>query len=240
MSENVSYAVRGEKHADAQPSSHATAVRKEIRVLVGEQYEIIRRGLSEILNEQTGMRVFAEASSFGDLLSKVRKDPPDLVIIGLSMPGKHALDIVKDLKSEFPHLPIILMGGKSSDIHVAARAMKAGAAAFLSTKTPAREVIHAVKLTLRGERYVNAETAQILALETFISGNPTPDVLSDRELQVLCMIASGTTTRDISRDLGISPVTVSTYRQRILEKMRMKHNAELVRYAIENKLIEMD
>lgn len=211
-----------------------------VTVIVGDQHDIVRRGLREILNEQTGMRVLAEVSSQTELFNRIRDDMPDVVILGISMPGKNALDLLKDLKSEFPNLPIIMMGGKPSDIHIASRAMRAGASAFLSTRSPAREIIHAVHVSLRGGRYVNAETAQILALETFNPKNQTPDALSDRELQVLCLIASGKTTKEISQELAISTNTVSTYRQRILDKMRMKHNAELVRYAIENKLIEVD
>lgn len=210
-----------------------------IRVLVGDSNDIIRRGLREILNEQTGMQVLAEASNQAELLEKVCTEKPDVVVLEATMPGRQALDILKQLRTDYRQLPIVFLGARPSDIHIAQRAIRAGASAFLSRNSPPKEIIHAIRKSLQGGRYISGDMAQKLAFEALDEGSDvTPDLLSDRELQVMCMIAAGKTTKEIAGDLNISYNTVSTYRQRILEKMRMKHNADMIRYCIENKLIE--
>lgn len=212
-----------------------------IKVLVGETNAVFRRGLCEILNEQTGMQVLAEATTQVELLEKARCECPDVTVLEVSLPGKQALDMLKQLRQEFPKLPIVLMGGRASDIPIAQRAMASGASAFLSRNSSPKEIVGAIHKALRGERYIAAEMAQIIALKQLSGHKESPsDLLSDRELQVLCMIASGKRLKEIAHSLSISYNTVNTYRQRILEKMSMEHNADMIRYAIENRLVESE
>ena len=212
-----------------------------IKVLVSDHNALVRRGLREILNEQTGMQVLGEATSVVDLFELLRASKWDALLLDVTMPGRPGLDVLKQVKAEFPSLPVVILG-KTRETWLVSRCLKAGALVFLSRESPPDEITTAIRRALRNERYVSSEIAQALALQSLdeTDEDVTPELLSDRELQVMLMIATGKTTKEIARDLALSEKTVGTYRQRILDKMRMRHNADMIRYVIERKLLSSE
>lgn len=180
---------------------------------------------------------FGEAQNTAELLDLMKQDGWDAVIMDLSMPGGSGLDTLKQIKHEHPGLPVLVLSMHPEDQY-AVRTLKAGAAGYLTKESASEELVNAMNKILHGGRYINASVAEKLLLHL---GNeddrPPHELLSDREYQVLCMIASGKEVGQIAEELSLSVKTVSTYRARILEKMNMKTNAELTHYAIENKLV---
>lgn len=212
-----------------------------IRVLVCHHDAIVLRGLREILNEQTGMRVVGEATSHAELFQILSDEPWDIVLLDTSVPGKSCLDVVKQVVASHPTMPVAVLGRKSEP-HIASRVIKAGARAFLSTECAPAEIVRGLRTALQGEKYLCCHIAQTLALQALEDSeeNINHETLSDRELQVLLMIGSGKTTKEIAHNLSLSEKTVGTYRQRILNKMAMRHNADIIRYVVENKLVDSE
>lgn len=211
-----------------------------IKVLVCNQNAIVRRGLSEILNEQTGIQVLDAVTSEDELIKAIDRDRWDVILVDMASSGRPGLDTLKQLKTEAPGLPMVVFGNPK-DTQIVTRAMRAGALGFVSRESPPHELIAAIRKAIRGEKFICNEAAQNLALQSIAdSDEVTPDLLSDRELQVMLMIASGKTTKEIAYDLGLSEKTIGTYRQRILEKMRLRHNADMIRYAIEHRLLSSE
>jgi two-component system, NarL family, invasion response regulator UvrY len=209
-----------------------------MRVLIADDHAVFRRGLKETLAEAFSRVAFGEANTAQETLEHVRRQDWDLVILDISMPGKSGLDILDDLKRLRPKLPILLLS-MHPEQQFARRALKAGAAGYLTKDTVTEELKQAVKKIAAGGRYVSATLAEKLAVD-LRQGAETPlhELLSDREFQVLRMIASGKTVKDISEELALSVKTVSTYRARILEKTGMRTNAELIRYALQTQLVD--
>jgi two-component system, NarL family, invasion response regulator UvrY len=209
-----------------------------MRVLIADDHAVFRRGLKETLAEAFSRVAFGEANTAQETLEHVRRQDWDLVILDISMPGKSGLDILDDLKRLRPKLPILLLS-MHPEQQFARRALKAGAAGYLTKDTVTEELKQAVKKITAGGRYVSATLAEKLAVD-LRPGAETPlhELLSDREFQVLRMIASGKTVKDISEELALSVKTVSTYRARILEKTGMRTNAELIRYALQTQLVD--
>ena len=210
-----------------------------IKVLVGESNSIFRRGLTEILNEQTGMQVLDEVTTQKELLEKAKANSPDVVVLDFMLPGRQTLDMVKAIKAENPSLPVVLMGDKGAiDADMASRVLRAGATVFVFKSSPTREIIGAIHGALVGRRYIAAELAQVLALKSLdpTAGKPA-EILSDREIQVLTLIASGRTLKEIAGELSLSYNTINTYRQRVMEKLELSSTADLIRYAFENRLV---
>jgi DNA-binding NarL/FixJ family response regulator len=209
-----------------------------MRVLIADDHAVFRRGLKETLAEAFPKVTFGEASTAQETLDHARRQDWDVAILDISMPGKSGLDILDDLKRLRPRLPILLLS-MHPEQQFARRALKAGAAGYLTKDGVPEELKEAIKKIVGGGRYVSATLAERLAVELRDESDlPLHELLSDREFQVLRMIASGKTVKEIADELSLSVKTVSTYRARILEKTGMKTNAELIRYALHSQLVD--
>jgi two-component system invasion response regulator UvrY len=209
-----------------------------IKILIADDHVLIREGLRKILKEAPDMSVVSEAQNAREVFERLKEDNPDVVVLDISLPGKSGLEILKDLKQEKPDLPVLILSMHPED-RFAVRALKAGAAGYVTKESAAQDLIKAIRKVVQGRKYVSASLAEKLAFDLESStGKPLHESLSDREYQVLCMIAAGKTVKEISGELFLSISTVNTYRARILEKMGMKTDADLIRYSIENQLID--
>ncbi len=209
-----------------------------INILIADDHTIVRKGLKQILAETPDMVVADEASNGFEVMEKIRKNHFDVLLLDISMPGKSGLDILKELKAESPKLPVLVLSMYPEEQY-AIRVLRAGAAGYLTKESAPDELVVAMRKVAQGKKYVSPSLAEKLALDLEMdTTKPLHETLSDREYQVLCMIASGKTVGEIAEGLSLSAKTVSTYRARILEKMNMKNNSELTHYAIQNKLVD--
>ncbi len=208
-----------------------------MNILIADDHTIVRRGLKEILNEEFKDSEIIEVSDGNQLMAKMHgKTKFDIVISDLSMPGRGGLDVLKQLKEEFPKQPVLILSIYPEEQY-AMRVMKAGASGYLTKDSAPDELVKAVKQILNGRKYITASLAEQLVTNINADTNKKlHELLSDREFEVLKLIASGKTVTDIADKLSLSITTISTYRARILEKMNLKNNAELTRYALENNL----
>jgi len=210
------------------------------RVLVADDHAIMRRGLKHILEEEFHSIVFGEASNGQEALDLAWKQEWDIVILDITMPGRGGLDILKELKQFRPKLPVLVLSMHSED-QFAVRVLKAGASGYMTKENVPEELVKAFKKVLAGGKYVSASLAEKLALRLETDDEkPLYEKLSDREYQVLCLIGSGKTVKQISEQLSLSIKTISTYRTRILEKLQTTSNAELTHYALKHKLVDCD
>jgi len=209
-----------------------------MRVLIADDHAVFRRGLKETIGEAFPKVTFGEAKSAVEAVESVRLQNWDIIILDISMPGKSGLDILDDLKRLRPKLPILLLSMHPEEQY-ARRALKAGASGYLTKESVPDELKLAVRKIVAGGRYVSATLAERLASDLW-SGVEAPvhELLSDREFQVLRMIASGKTVKQIADQIGLSVKTVSTYRARILEKTGLNTTAELIRYAFQAQLVD--
>jgi two-component system invasion response regulator UvrY len=208
-----------------------------IKILIADDHTIVREGLKQIVAETADMMVADEASSGHEVLDKVWNNEYDVVVLDISMPGRDGVDILKQLKSKKPHLPVLVLSMHPEEQY-AVRVLKAGAAGYLTKESAPDELITAIRRVSRGRKYVSSFLAEKLAFDLERdTQKPLHETLSDREYQVMCMIASGKRAKEIAEELYLSVKTVSTYRSRILEKMKMKNNAELTHYAIKHRLV---
>ena len=209
-----------------------------MRVLIADDHAVFRRGLRDTLAEAFSRVTFGEAKTAQETIELARLQDWDVVILDISMPGKSGLDILDDLRRLRPKLPVLLLT-MHPEQQYARRALKAGAAGYLTKDSVPEELKEAIKRIVAGGRYVSATLAEKLAVDLREGADlPLHELLSDREFQVLRMIASGKTVKEIAEDLSLSVKTVSTYRARILEKTDMKTNAELIRYALQSQLVD--
>jgi two-component system invasion response regulator UvrY len=209
-----------------------------IRILIADDHAVVRKGLKQIVSETPDMIVAGEASTGYEVLDKVRGNDYDAIVLDISMPGGDGLNILKQLKKEKPKIPILVLSVHPEDQY-AVRTLKAGAAGYLTKESAPDDLIAAIRRVSVGRKYVSSLLAEKLALDLEIDrGKQLHEKLSDREYQVLCMMAAGKMAKEIAKDLCLSVKTISTYRSRILEKMRMKNNAQLTHYAIKHGLIE--
>jgi two-component system, NarL family, invasion response regulator UvrY len=207
-------------------------------ILIIDDHEIVRDGLKKILNEQPGDQAFGEASTAPEALRLVAEQDWDLVVLDLSLGGRSGLEVLKELKQIRPRLPVLILSMHSEEQY-ARRAFKAGAAGYITKDSPRAELVKAINKVAEGGRYVSHTFAEELVIDLERgSDGPPHETLSDREFEVLRLIASGKTVGGIAVLLSLSDNTISTYRARILEKMRMKTNAELTYYAIQNSLVD--
>ena len=209
-----------------------------IRILIADDHAILRRGLKEILLREFEKVEWGEAGDAQQVLSQVQKRDWNVLILDVSMPGRSGLDILKELKGLRPKLPVLVLS-VHPEAKLGKRALKAGASGYMNKESAPEELIKAVRKLLAGGVYVSPALAEVLALDL----GPRADQvlherLSDRELEVLRMIGSGKAISQIAAVLHLSVTTVSTYRARILEKMKMKNTAELIHYALRNKLVD--
>jgi len=210
-----------------------------IRILIVDDHAIVREGLKQIVAEENDMIVSGEAKDASELFKLVNDYHFDIAIIDISMPGRSGLDALKDLKKSRPELPVLILSMFSEEQY-GLRAIKAGAAGYMKKVSAPNELVSAIRNIVKGGKYINQPLAEKLAEEYGGKANSKlHDRLSDREYQIMCLIAAGKTTEEISNDLSISVHTVYTYRNRILDKMQLKSNVELTQYVIRNKLIEL-
>jgi two-component system, NarL family, invasion response regulator UvrY len=208
-----------------------------MRVLIADDHAIVRKGLKQILLEAYPAAVVVEAPDAEELIKKTVFEKWDVIICDLSMPGRSGLEALKQIKHSFPKLPVLIMSMYPEDQY-AVRVLKAGASGYLSKSSIHDELVKAIETVLRGKKFITPAIAEQM-LDTFHTGeNEHPHhLLSDREFDVFKLLASGKTNFDIADQLSISSTTVSTYRSRILEKLSLRSNAELTRYALERNLI---
>jgi two-component system, NarL family, invasion response regulator UvrY len=209
-----------------------------LKILVADDHTIVREGLKQILGEVPDMIVAGEASDGASTLHKIREDRYDLVLLDIAMPGINGLDVLKQLKAEEPDVPVLMLSMYPEEQY-AVRTLKAGASGYLTKESAPNELIAAIRKVCSGGKYITSSLAEKLAycLDTN-SDKPIHERLSDREFQVVRMIASGKTVTEIADVLSLSAKTISTNRHRALIKMGMKTNAEITYYAIKHGLVE--
>jgi two-component system invasion response regulator UvrY len=208
-----------------------------IKILVADDHPVVRLGLKQLLSEIKDMTVADEATTGQEVLKKVAKNDYDVILLDISMPGRNGLDILHELRSKKPKIPVLVLSIYPEDQY-AVRVLKIGAAGYLTKESVPEELINAIRKVSQGRKYISPTLAEKLAADLeFDSEKPVHEYLSDREYQVLCLLSSGKRLKDIAEELDLSIKTISTYRTRILDKMKMKNNAEMIRYALQNKLV---
>jgi two-component system, NarL family, invasion response regulator UvrY len=210
---------------------------KAMRVLIADDHTVVRVGIKEILREALGKVEFGEAETAEQALEHAWKEHWAAVILDVTMPGRSGIDILEEIKRERPRLPVLILSVHPEE-QFARRALKAGASGYLTKDALAEELVRAVRKVLAGGRYVSASLAEKLASDlTQASDRPRHEDLSNREFQILRMIAAGRSTKEIAQELSLSVKTVSTYRARILLKLDLSTNAEIIRYALQHRLV---
>ena len=213
-----------------------------MRVLIADDDAYVRRGLKDIILEEYSDAEIAEARNAREAINMVREHWRaqfwDVMVLDISMPGGSGIEVLKELKKDYRKLPILVLSGHSEDEY-AVRTLKAGASGYLTKETAPEELIAAIRKVLAGGKYISAAVAEKLVLDLENAADKPPhENLSDREYQIMCMIAAGREVGEIASELSLSIKTISTYRARILEKMRMSTNAQLTFYAIKNSLVD--
>ncbi|MGD9249614.1 MAG: response regulator transcription factor [Desulfobacterales bacterium] len=209
-----------------------------INVVIADDHPIVRAGLKQIITEEADIAVAGEASNGLELLNLVRQHEYDVILLDLTMPGMDGLDVLKQLRIEKPRLPVVILT-IHPESQYALRILKAGASGYLTKASADEELIGAIRKVHRGGKYISPSLAEKIAFALDEDASKPPhETLSDREYQVLCLIGSGKTVSQIADALALSVKTVSTYRARILEKMHLQNNAELIHYAVQNGLVE--
>ena len=208
------------------------------KILIADDHTIFREGLKRILSESPDIVVADEARNGTEALRKVLNNDFDLVLLDISMPGISGLDVLKQIKNEKPKLPVLILSVYPEEQY-AVRVLRAGAAGYLTKESALDELISAIRRIAQGRKYITSSLAERLATAVESdTDRPPHETLSDREYQVLLLIASGKAVKQIAEELYLSEKTVSTYRSRILEKMNMKTNAELTHYTIKHHLLD--
>ena len=209
-----------------------------IKALIADDHAVVRQGLRQILQETSDMQVAGEAATGPEALDRARADSYDVVVLDITMPGRSGFEVLKDLRVEQPALPVLVLSMHAEE-QFAVRLLKAGAAGYLNKESAPDELVKAIRKVVAGGRYVSPTLAEKLAFEIDAgSDRLAHETLSDREFQVMRMMASGKTVKEIAAELSLSVKTISTYRARILAKMNLHTNAELIHYAITNQLVE--
>lgn len=210
-----------------------------IKILIVDDHAIVREGLKQIVAEHSGMQVTGEASNYRELFQLLPEDEWDIVILDIHMPGKNGLEALKDIHQSYPNLPVLVLSMYSEEQY-GLRAIKSGASGFLEKVSAPEELVLAIQKIISGGKYISSSLVEQMAVSLNSSHKlKIHETLSNRELQILCQIASGKSAEDIGKELIISVHTVYSYRNRILEKMKMKSNVELTQYAIQNNLIKL-
>ena len=207
-----------------------------IKVIIVDDHPVVRRGLKQIIDDEPDMKVVGEAQNAGEFFSLVRKTDCSLVLLDISLPDKSGFDVLKQLQYELPKIPVLILSIHPEEQY-AVRFIKAGASGYLMKESAPEELVKAIRKVNAGGKYVSASLAERMVDRFDASNKPPHENLSNREFQILCMIVQGMTLKSIADELCISEKTVSTYRARILEKMKMNTNADLIRYALDNHLV---
>ncbi|MBV2234757.1 MAG: response regulator transcription factor [Sterolibacterium sp.] len=210
----------------------------KIRVLIADDHAIVRQGLRQILSETDDLLVAGEASDGVDAMHLAREQDWDVVLLDVSMPNRNGIDTLKMLRKEFPRLPVLILSMHPEEQY-AVRALKAGASGYVTKQSAPEQLVTAIRQVAGGHKYVSPTLA--LRLADVIAANddrPPHELLSDREYQILCLIAEGRPLTQIAEELNISVKTVSEYRKRLLDKMKLESNAELIHYGLKHGLVE--
>ncbi len=206
--------------------------------MIADDHAIVRQGLKQILSETDDINVAGEAETGFQAITIARQQDFDVMLLDISLPDRNGIEILKQIKKDRPQLAVLMLS-MHNEHEFAVRALKAGAAGYLNKQSAPAQLVVAIRQVASGDKYVSPAVAQELA-NTINSDSDQPlySILSDREFQTLCLIAEGKTLADISTEMFLSPKTVSVYRARILEKLKLTNNSELIRYAIKNNLVD--
>jgi two-component system invasion response regulator UvrY len=209
-----------------------------IRVVLVDDHPVVRRGLRETLSADAGITIVAEAAQSEEVLGTLAAHPCDVLLLDISLPGRGGLEVLKDVRRDFPSVKVLIVS-THDEAQYSVRAIRAGAAGYLTKSSPPEELVRAVGSLVRTGRYITDSVAAALA-EFAVDDRPGPahERLSDREYEVLRLLASGLTVSDIAGELSLSVKTVSTYRTRVVEKLGVRTTTDLVRYALEHKLFD--
>jgi two-component system invasion response regulator UvrY len=209
-----------------------------IKVLIADDHALIRKGLKQLLDDTDDMRVIGEAENGMQAIRMAEETAYDVVLLDISMPDKHGVEVLKQLKASNPQLPVLMLSMHPEEQY-ALRSMKAGAAGYLNKQSAPMQLVTAIRQVASGKKYISTELAEQLA-NGLSQGYQEllHQTLSNREYQTLCLMASGKKLSEMADIMSLSPKTVSVYRSRLLEKMKLKNNAEAIHYAISNHLIE--
>lgn len=209
-----------------------------LHVLIVDDHAIVRRGVQQILSDATEIAAIGEAGSPQEVLNLVRKGHWDAVVLDIGLPGRGGLDVLKEIKAEFPKLPVLVLSMHPEEQY-AVRALRAGASGYLTKETAPDRLVEAIRRVAAGGRYISASLADRLAADLILdTTKPVHESLSDREFEVFKRIGGGATVSEIARELALSVKTVSGYRARILEKTGLAHNAAIMKYALDHHLID--
>ncbi len=209
-----------------------------IRILVVDDHAMVREGIKKILSDRKDMVVESEAEDGPEALCRLREQKPDLVLLDFSMPGRNGLEVLEGIKDLHPDLPVLILSVHSEEQY-AVRMLRAGAAGYLTKFSAPRELVPAIQKVSQGRKYITAAVAEKMALDLDVRAvKPSHKKLSNREFQVMLMLAAGKFVSQVAHELRLSPKTVSTYRSRIMGKMKMKKNAELTLYAAHHDLLD--
>jgi len=212
--------------------------KEKIKIIIADDHAIVREGLKQILADTKDIVVAGHADNGSDAIKLVRSSDCDVLLLDISMPDRSGIEVLKQIKKECPKLAVLMLSMHREDQY-AIRSLKAGAAGYLNKQSAPDQLVEAIRQVAGGRKYISSALAQELANQLGDDRNVPPhETLSDREYQTLIMIASGKTVGDIASDLSLSVKTISMYRSRLLQKMKLRHNAELTHYAIKNHLVE--
>lgn len=211
-----------------------------IKVIIADDHQLVREGLKKVVSQSTiDIKVVGEASDAHELMENLRNNTPDILVLDITMPGKSGLDVLKEIKEFYPHLPVLMLSIHPED-RFAIRSLKAGASGYLTKSSISKELVTAIRqIVTQKKKYISQNVAEQLANRVdHMNDKPLHEALSDREYQILCLIASGKKVNEIAEELSLSIQTVHTYRGRIKEKMGLQSNVEFTRYAFEQNLID--
>ena len=207
-----------------------------MNILIVDDHAIVRQGLRQILMESDSTIFIKEADCGSEAIRQVREGEWNVVVLDISMPDRSGIDILKQIKKEYPKIPVLMLSMHEEGLY-AIRALKAGASGYITKQSAPAELMAAIHQVARGRKYLTATLAEAMADSLGADYERSPhETLSDREYQTLCLIASGKGLTDVAEEMRLSVKTVSVYRARLLEKMKLKNNAELTHYAIKNGL----
>lgn len=206
-----------------------------LKICIVDDHPIVRQGLKQILADAPDMTLVCELTNGLEVLDAVKKIDCDIVVMDITLPGMNGIDALKQIKREKPELPVLMLSIHPEDEY-AVRALKAGASGYLTKGSAPNELLGAIRTVASGNKYITSSLAEELISDIQGGGKQPHEQLSNREYEIMCMIASGKRIKEIASELMISTKTVSTYRTRILEKMKMASNAEITRYVLENHI----
>lgn len=209
-----------------------------ISVMIADDHAIVRQGLKQILSETDDIKVAGEAETGFQAIKIARQQDFNVMLLDISLPDRNGIEILKQIKKDRPNLAVLMLS-MHNEHEFAIRALKAGASGYLNKQSAPAQLVVAIRQVAAGDKYVSPVVAQELAnIINSDSDKPLHATLSDREYQTLCFIATGKTLSEISSEMFLSPKTVSVYRARLLEKLKLSNNSEIIRYAIKNKLVD--